>query len=58
MHLDVKLIVKMFSMILCEIDCTAIVSIVSKYSVRLISCIVLLETPIIMIKVSVIDVEI
>ena len=53
-----KLIVKMFSMILCEIDCTTIVSIVSKYSVRLISCIVLLETPIIMIKVSVIDIEI
>ena len=55
MHLDVKLIVKMFSMILCEIDCATIVS---KYSVRLISCIVLLETPIIMIKVSMIDVEI
>ena len=57
MHLDVKLIVKMFSMIWCEIDCTTIVS---KYSVWLISvtCIVVLDTPIIMIKASVIDVEI
>ena len=50
-----KLVVKMFSMVWCEIDCTTIVS---KYSVWLISCIVLLDTPIIMIKVSVIDVEI